>query len=187
MKVAGLSGGRRGGHQVRVHSGGGARTPMVILRSENGRAPPGACFALRCLRDAAIPALPRWRSCRSWTTPSLSRSSRRGHQNGACSAPPARADSTSTRPSQRRCVSSHIPTGIVVELPERAQRSSRTRRHVYEDAGRRSCMQIKGARASGQASSDIKGVQERHRLGQPDPQLMYSCPIRWSKDQPHRL
>ena len=78
-------------------------TPTVFCAAKT------ACTAWCVFRPsmppgAAIPALPRWRSCRSWTTPSLWRSSRRTSK-WRCSAPPARADSTSTRQAAP-CVSS---------------------------------------------------------------------------------
>ena len=72
-----------------------------FLRSENGV---HRLVRVSPFDASAIPALPRWRSCRSWTTPSLWRSSRRTSK-WRCSAPPARADSTSTRQAAP-CVSS---------------------------------------------------------------------------------
>lgn len=90
----------------------GIKSASILVEGHNAYgfcAAKTACTAWCVFRPsmppgAAIPALPRWRSCRSWTTPSLWRSSRRTSK-WRCSAPPARADSTSTRQAAP-CVSS---------------------------------------------------------------------------------
>ena len=118
VKVLDYLEGDEAGIKSASHSGGGAQR-LWFFAQRKRRAPPGACLALRCLRAPPYQRLPRWRSCRSWTTPSTVEIKPEDIKMEVFRSSGAGGQHINKTSSAVRLI--HIPTGIVVQLPERAQ------------------------------------------------------------------
>ena len=132
----------------------GIKSASILVEGHNAygffaqrkrRAPPGACFALRCLRA------PPYQLCLAGGHAGAGRrhhcgDQAGGHQNGG--VPLLRRGRTAHQQDKQRRASHPYSYGHRGELPERAQPVPEPR-HVYEDAGREAVSDQR-ARASGQ-------------------------------------
>ena len=172
VKVLGLSGGRRGGHQSHVHSGGGAQRLRFFAQRKLGvhrtvRVSPFDASGRRHTSFASLEVVPEGRA--------ITGDQAGGHQNGG--VPLLRRGRTASTRQAAPVRLIHIPTGIVVSCQNEAQPVPEPR-HVKMLAAEK-LYQIKSA--SIWTKSVISKACRTPSLGATRSAAMYSCPIRWSR------
>ena len=161
---------RSGGHQERVDQG--RRRIRVRLPAHRDRRAPARAQESRSTRTRG--GIRRSRACSSipkWTSRSRSTSIRPTCASTP-TAPRAPAASTSTRPTPR-CASRTCPTNIVVQCQnDRSQHRNR----AEAMAMLKSKLYELELRKRQERAGEARGLEDRHRLGPPDP-LVRARPV----------